>query len=524
LESCFERLIAAVALYRPGPMDYIDQYVEGMMDSSKIEYDCPEEEEILKKTFGVMVYQEQLMQLAVKLAGYSMAEADILRKACGKKKIDLMNAEHERFIFGNKADYESEKAKHFIPGCVGNGIPEEKAEAVWEKMVKFASYAFNRSHAACYAYIAYITAYMSCHWPIHFYTAMLNIYRDDSNKFDEYLFQAKVRGINLSLPDINKSDVEFKADVRTNSILFGLSGIAKVKKAAEQIVENRKNDGSFKSFEDFYNRINRDKTVLNKSVLESLIFSGALNSFGYNHKQLMSFPTTYLKNCKKNIAQLAHLSVENLKLPVDDYDKDFLLKKEYDALGIYISGSPIEAVHSLAKELRSQDLKLLEKLTDDCVGKLLNVSGIIRNLKQRRTKNGEVMYTFSLASSSRKISCVVFPDIVSKKIFEIKEDEACLVNAKYAINKDFGNQLIVSDVKYIQELTSEMLATGLSITVSKQQEYRDLKAFLGKVSDGSLKIYIKDPNGRLSSDNFSINFSFELLAEIQKKFKQKQKN
>ena len=366
--ECFERLIAAVALYRPGPMDYIPDYIKGMMDSSNIHYDCKQEEDILSSTYGVMVYQEQLMHIAQVLAGYSMGAADLLRKGCAKKKTDVLAKEHARFVYGNKDEFSNGKADRFIPGCVGNGIAPEVAEEIWSKMEKFGKYAFNRSHAACYAWIASITAYMACHWPAEFFCAMLNAFEDISDKVKNYLAIAARRGIKLLPPDINKS--MDKCTVEGDCIRLGfhaLSGLNKLSRAIAQVRQT----GEFQNYQEFYERMSTSDK-LNKKALESLINSGALDCFGMNRRQMTEMIPKLEKNFKSEakdraLNQISLFTEEQRRIQppeVPEYDEKVLMEKELRAIGFYLSNHPVNAILSKVKNPGSytpiSDLAVLE--------------------------------------------------------------------------------------------------------------------------------------------------------------------
>lgn len=281
----FEQMIAAVALYRPGPMEFIPEYIKASRDPSLIQYDCPEEKDILASTYGVIVYQEQVMQLVQKLAGYSLGRADVVRKAMSKKKQEIMEAEKHVFLHGNKEAFDSGKDSNYAPGCIANGIAERTAIHIWNKMEKFASYAFNRSHAACYAYIGYITAYLSCHWPNEFYAGMLNAFIENSDKSKVYLAQAHDRGIALQLPDVQTSQCGFSSN--RDGILFGLQGISGVKTIAVPIVKSREDSGPFEDLEDLCDRVTSMGGKINKTNLNGLVFSGALRSFSDNKAALL---------------------------------------------------------------------------------------------------------------------------------------------------------------------------------------------------------------------------------------------
>ena len=436
LSECFERLIACVALYRPGPMDYIPDYLAGVKDPSTIHYDCPEEESILGPTYGVMVYQEQLMQIAQKLAGFSLAEADILRKACGKKKIDLMNAEHVKFVHGNKTDYDAGNAKHLIPGCVGNGIPEDVAETIWDKMVKFASYAFNRSHAACYAWIAAITGYLSAHWPSEFYAAMLNAFIENSDKSKAYLEQANTRGIKLMLPDIQHSECQYKA--MNGNILFGLQGINGLKGDARYIVAEREANGPYHGMQDLYNRLGLRGTKLNRKSLEGLIYGGAMQTVTPNKSvllQMLDTLSTGFKDAEEQArGQMSMFGDEPAEDPsiegIRDLDEKYALEKEYETLGMYVSAHPTELYAEIPFRMK-KFCRIADIVTMETEAKGLQTYGLIKNFKRFFTKAGKEMQSFVLETQFASINCIVFPKAAELVRDIVADGQVRIVNGNW---------------------------------------------------------------------------------------------
>lgn len=440
LHECFERMIAAVALYRPGPMDFIDDYIAGMRNKSMIHYDCPEEESILSSTYGVMVYQEQLMQIAQKLAGYTLGRADILRKACGKKKKDLMDAEHAVFVYGDKASG--------IPGCVGNGIQADVAEEIWNKMTKFASYAFNRSHAACYAYIAMITAYMRCHWGPEFYAAMCDAFYENSDKLQNYLIQATKAHIKILPPDINLSGAGFISD-NGKDIRFGFSGLKGVKNFASKFVAEREEHGPFQGPQDLYHRMNMRNEKPNKTILASLTWSGALDSFGYTKTSLMDSWKNIEKASdeEKNIKETGQVCLFG-RVPVSipnapEASDEELMNKEREMVGFYLSKHPIDAIYPLIDP--SEHVSLLADLPDH-PSKHVKTVGLISNVKPLFTKKeGKRMFTFTLSDRFSDIRCVVFPADTEANASQIKDDAVVLVDG--ALNgEDEDRQIIVRTI------------------------------------------------------------------------------
>ena len=505
--QCFENLIAAVALYRPGPMDYIDDYVEGS-HSKNIQYDLPEEEDILKSTYGVIVYQEQVMQLVQKLAGFSMGRADVVRKAMGKKKQDVMDAEREVFLYGNKAAFDSGKDEKYAPGCVANGIDENVAKHIWEKMENFAKYAFNRSHAACYAYIAYLTAYMSCHWKEEFYCGMLNAFIEISDKLRAYLTQAYRRGIEILPPDINKSDKWFSVEElldengnpRRNpdgspalAIRCGLKGLKSVGKMADEIIRCR-GDQPFESYYEFYSRCDKMGAKINRGALESLIYSGALNCFGMKKAILLAGISILDANSKQEAKVLdgqcnlfdepgnekyrgvdfdSMDSLKNLKGP----DKRTLMEREKDSIGFYLTAHPMDDIYPLVQNDKLFKVVAdLESSTEDI--KPVKTAGIVKNIRQRFTKNNEEMCSFTLEDKFGSINCVIFPRYLPPVKDKLQEGAIVQVTGEMRIDDNFGNQIIVDGVLSEESIGIGVLRDPITIEIGSKNEQMELLDYI----------------------------------------------
>lgn len=514
LSECFERIVAAVALYRPGPMDYIPDYLDGVKNPDQVHYDCPEEETILKSTYGVLVYQEQLMQIAQKLAGYNLGEADILRKACGKKKKELMEKERSKFIFGNKKDFKAGKVQHLIPGCVGNGINEHIAEEIWNKMVKFASYAFNRSHAVCYAYISIITAFMSCHWAEEFYAGLLNAFIENSDKTREYLGQAARRNLKLLSPDINHSQSGFQAE--SGCIRFGLQGISGLKSLAEDIIGEREESGAFIGFQDFYDRMAAKNIKLNKKCLEGLIYGNALSSFSDNKADLLACIPVLESNERSSAAarEMGQFSLfeSAITLPTGcpRMNPRIELDYEYGALGMYLSRHPADelvkcvSTNPLYKSIdQLQSMKLLEnRYRNEC-----QTVGLISNLRQFSTKANEPMCTFMLSTKYSSILCVVFPK--EYRSFGVIIQDNAVVSIGGYVEKDSRiedkRQLVVSNVVDEDSIHENIAKNSIEVIVhSKEEQSRVLNYIKSKRIQRQqsqkkvIPVYIVSPTGHKS--------------------------
>ena len=532
----FENLIAAVALYRPGPMDYIPDFIQGMKDPNTIHYDCPEEASILSPTYGVLVYQEQLMQIAQKLAGYTMGAADLLRKACGKKKQDLMDAEHSKFVYGNKEAYEAGKSETYIPGCVGNGIPAEVAEEIWGKMVKFASYAFNRSHAACYAYIAYLTAYMSCHWPQEFYCGMLNAFVENSDKLRIYLNQADKRNIKILPPDINRSDETFSVEAAPNnelSIRFGLKGLMGVGKVSGDIVRIRDNK-AFESYQEFYERCANEGERLNKSTLESLIYAGALDCFGMKKSSMLNgIRLLDLSQKSANRSCEGQTSLFDLN-EFTEYSKiDFpdipelapriAMEKEKEVLGFYLTSHPMDRVYEEIKKVDDKTVKLVTELvTYTKPVKKVKTYGIVRNARKLFTKKGDEMLSFVLEDKYAEVKCVVFArDLDIVKPF-ITDGALVEIKGEFRPDQTWGNQLVVSRAQPETVVFGDNRKSCIIVTVKDKVEQTSLQNIIRK-HPGVVEVKLK-ANGRVYSpavkhpQDWSIDFSSDVIELLRKNF------
>lgn len=464
LSECFERMIAAVALYRPGPMDFIDDYIDGMRNPNAINYDCPEEEGVLASTYGVMVYQEQLMKIAQELAGYTLGRADILRKACGKKKQELMDAEHTVFINGDG---------HGIPGCVGNGISASVAEEIWGKMTKFASYAFNRSHAACYAYIAIITAYMRCHWSAEFYAAMCNAFYSNSDKLQNYLVQASKAHIKILPPDINLSMAGFVSD-NGKDIRFGFSGLKGVKNFASKFVREREANGPFKSEQDMYHRMNLSGDKPNKTILESLTWAGALDTFGHTKTGVMGIWKTIEKvsEAEKDMLESGQFSlfgrteVEVQNLP--EAPDSELMQKEREKVGFYLTKHPVDTLYPFLDP--SDHITPLSDFPDKST-RYIRTIGLISDVKVMFTKKeGRRMFSFTLSDKFSDIRCIVFPNDADMVASLIQDNNVVLVEGALKCEEEEDRQLVVRSMMGKAQILSTRPKIVVTVKTKAEQE------------------------------------------------------
>ena len=457
--DCLEDLIAGVSLYRPGPMDQIPRYIKGKRHPGHNEYTHPSLEPILNVTYGCMVYQEQVMQIVRDLAGYSLGRADLVRRAMGKKKLDVMAKEREIFINGQV----DENGNVVVPGCVRNGIDEESANKIFDEMAEFAKYAFNKSHAACYAVVAYRTAYLKAYYPAEFMAATLNSYLGNLDKIPQYIDECKELGIQILKPEINKSYEKFT--VENGKIRFGLGSIKNVgTKPVGNIVEDRKENGEFKSFTDFCERI-AEKEV-NKKCIESLIKSGAFDEFEQTRSTLLASFEGIIdiiqSEKKKGLSgqvSMFDLGTEEEKEELNEKKYTFeehnelpekeLLSLEKEMLGIYISGHPLEKLREQIEKqtnINTIDLKELDEqmqttADDEALelikqntkpkfqdGQNVKYAGIITSIKKKYTKNNKIMAFVTIEDLYGTAEVIVFENAYLKAGKSLVEENIVLVD------------------------------------------------------------------------------------------------
>lgn len=444
--TVFEDIIAANALNRPGPIKsgMVKEFIERKHGRAKIEYPHPLLEPVLKETYGTIVYQEQVMQIAQKLAGYSMEEADVLRQAISKK------------IAG---EFERQKEK-FIEGAIERGVPKETAEKIFENITYFSEYAFNKSHSAAYALVAYQTAYLKAHYPVEFLTALLTSVQDDKDKIALYVNEAKKMGIKVLPPDVNKSYIGFVPEGE-NAIRFGLSTIRNVgESAAEKIIEERSKK-PFKDFCDFCLRV--DPIVLNKKILESLIKAGAFKSLGYTVSQLLEqYPLVveYANKIRKeresgliglfDVAGTENTQTPSIFLPDNrsDYPQITLLRFEKEYLGAYVTVHPVSEYEDLFSRVCSHTLPLALEEED---GKTVVLGGIITSVKKSLTKNGDTMAILTLEDTEGSIEIRVWPNVYEKNKEKIVEDKIVIVKGRVDQRDEGQDSQIIADDIFLPE-------------------------------------------------------------------------
>ncbi len=472
--DCLEDLIAGVSLYRPGPMDQIPRYIKGKQNPGHNEYTHPSLEPILNVTYGCMVYQEQVMQIVRELAGYSMGRADLVRRAMGKKKLDVMAKEREIFINGQL----DENGNVVVPGCVRNGIDEASANKIFDEMSEFAKYAFNKSHAACYAVVAYRTAYLKTYYPAEFMAATLNSFLGNLDKIPEYIDECKRLGIEILKPLINKSYTKFT--VEDGKIRFGMGSIKNVGLAAvDEIVKERKRNGEYKGFIDFCERIN-DKGV-NKKCVESLVKAGVFSEFEQTRATLLASFEQIIEGIqsekKRGLAgqiSLFDIGTEEQKDKMQEQKYSFIIKEEIsdremlsmekEMLGIYLSGHPLEKyreqilaqtnintlqLHKIDEQMGDNNEESQNNIKLD--GKRVKYAGIITSIKRKYTKNNKIMAFVTVEDLYGSVEVIVFENAYLNGKDALVEENIVLVDGRLSIREDDRTTIIGNEIKNFGE-------------------------------------------------------------------------
>ena len=499
-----EDIIAGVSLYRPGPMDQIPRYIKNKLDPEHATYTHPALIPILNVTYGCMVYQEQVMQIVRDLAGYSLGRADLVRRAMGKKKLDVMAKERNIFINGEVDD----QGNIIVPGCVRNGIKAEDANKIFDEMAEFAKYAFNKSHAAAYAVVAYRTAYLKTYYPEEFMAATLNSYLGNLDRIPMYIDECKNMNIQILKPDINKSKTKFT--VEDGKIRFGLGSIKNVGTTViDIIVENREKYGEYKDLADFCERLQQES--VNKKCIESLIKAGAFDEFGLSRSTLLAsyegiIDTIQIENRRSYQGQVSMFDIgnednDNQELNDFKYNYNFLkefsekelLSMEKEMLGIYISGHPLEKIRQEIEkqtDINTIDIKeMLEQIENDedtnyRDGQIVKYAGIISNIKKKYTKNNTLMAFVTVDDFYGSTEIIVFENCYQKASNILMVDNIVLVTGKLSIREDADVSIVAND---ISELTKKEIKTlRLDITGIDEETKRKLR--------GALRFFSGDRN------------------------------
>ena len=459
-----EDIIAGISLYRPGPMDFIPQYIKGKNHTDNITYDCPQLEPILAPTYGCIVYQEQVMQIVRDLAGYTLGRSDLLRRAMSKKKGDVMKKERQSFVYGNEAEG--------VPGCIANGIDEKTANKIYDEMIDFAKYAFNKSHAAAYAVVSYQTAWLKYYYPVEFMAALMTSVIENPGKVSEYIYTCRQMGIEILPPDINKGEGSFSVD--NGNIRYGLAAIKSIGKPVIQaILTEREARGEFKNMKDFIERLSGKE--VNKRTIESFIKSGAFDSLGGTRKQFMVIYVQILDqvNQERKYSMTGQMSLFDMvdedqkaefdiPLPdVGEYEKETKLAFEKEVLGVYLSGHPMEEYEEKWRKSISKTTLDFQLVEDTGHTKVLDgareiIGGMITDKTIKYTKNNKVMAFVTLEDMLGSVEVVVFPKDYEKNQQYLNEDSKVFIKGRVSEEDDAPSKLICESVIPFEQTKREL--------------------------------------------------------------------
>ncbi len=519
-----EDVIAGISLYRPGPMDFIPKYIKGKNNPELISYDCPQLEGILEPTYGCIVYQEQVMQIVRELGGYTMGRSDLVRRAMSKKKQYVMEQERKNFIYGNPDEG--------VPGCVANGISAQVANHIYDTMMDFAKYAFNKSHAACYAVVAYQTAYLKYYHPIEFMAALLTSVIDNSGKVSEYIMGCRSMGIEILPPDINEGEIGFS--VSGNSIRYALTAIKSVgRPVIEMVVEERNQRGPYTNLKDFISRM-ADREV-NKRAIENFIKAGAMDSLGGTRKQFMSVYVQILESIhqdkKNNMAgQISLFDIageeekENyeIKLPnVGEYSKEMKLSFEKEVLGIYVSGHPLEEYQEIWQKNitnKTSDF-LLDEESDTTVvkdGQSAVVGGIIADKRLKYTKSEKVMAFLQIEDLLGTVEVIVFPRDYEKYSDKLVEDRKVFIKGRVSVEDEKDAKLICEKLTTFEEMPKKLWIKFPDKETFEQKEAELMSSLRDSEGGDSVVIYIESPKAmKTLPPNQNVNADNELIERLE---------
>ena len=524
-----EDLIAGISLYRPGPMDFIPQYIKGKNNQDSVTYACPQLEAILKPTYGCIVYQEQVMQIVRDLAGYSWGRSDLVRRAMSKKKAYVMEQERKNFIYGNKDEG--------VKGCVNNGIDEKVAGKIYDDMIDFAKYAFNKSHAACYAVVSFQTAYLKTYYPVEFMAALMTSVIDNTSKVAGYIYACKQMNIGILPPDVNESQMEFT--VENGKIRFAMAAIKSLGRPTIQaILKERRENGSFISMQDFVTRMSH---ALNRRAIENFVKAGAFDTFGHTRKSMMivseSMLDSAIKHNKDSMTgqmSLFDFAAEEdkkafeIRIPdVAEYTKEELLGYEKEILGVYVSGHPLDEYTGMVNKYItnvSSDFEVDDELGETKArdGAIATIGGLITEKTIKTTKKGQLMAFLTVEDVVGTVEVVVFPNSFTANRVVIDHAEKVFVTGKVQANVDENAKLICDKVVDFASIPRKLWIRFASLS-----DYEDKKDELYGIlynSDGkdTVVIYCTKENKRLTLPaSRTIRVDSELIQKLQSMYGEK---
>lgn len=529
--NSLEDVIAGISLYRPGPMDFIPRYIKGKNNPDGITYDTPLLEPILSPTYGCIVYQEQVMQIVRDLAGYSMGRSDLVRRAMSKKKADVMEKERQNFVYGNKEEG--------VPGCIAKGIPEEVANRIYDEMIDFAKYAFNKSHAACYAYVAYMTAYLKTHYPVEFMAALMTSVLDNTTKVSQYISVCREMGIEVLPPDVNVGEGKFA--VADGKIRYGMCAIKSLgNPVVNAIVEERAKNGKYETIQGFLERLS---TKINKRAVESLIKAGALDCLEGNRRQKIMVYEPIIDAAAKDrkntiegqmtlfdFASDENKKVLEVSLPnIEDFDKGTRLAFEKEVLGIYVSGHPLEENIELMKKTVTAtsadfywDDENEENHTVVRDGSEVIIGGIITEKTVKFTRKNQAMAFITVEDLVGSVEVIVFPRDFEKNRALIEEDNRVFIRGRVNAEEDKNAKLICSRMAAFSDAPKEIW-----IRFSNMAEYEANQNTIDSIERNSngkerVVIYIADEKVRkIMPYRYLISENNEIMSGLKSKFGEK---
>ena len=521
-----EDIIAGISLYRPGPMDFIPKYLDGKNNPDNITYDCPQLEKILKPTYGCIVYQEQVMQIVRELAGYTLGRSDLVRRAMSKKKQSVMEKEKKNFVYGNPEEN--------VKGCIANGIDEQIAIKIYNDMMDFAKYAFNKSHAAAYAVVSYQTAFLKYYYPVEYMAALMTSVIENSTKVSEYIVTSRSMGIKLLPPDINEGESGFS--VKNNSIVYGLSAIKSIGKSViDTIVEERELNGKYTSLKNFIERLSGKE--VNKRTVENFIKAGAFDSLDGNRRQLMTAYSRIIDsvNEEKKKSITGQMSLFDLvsdedkadyeiRMPdLEEYSKEEKLAFEKEVLGVYVSGHPLEQYEDKwRKNVKSFTKDFITDEEGNTIAKdntTTIVGGMIDTITLKTTRTGKTMAFITLEDLYGVMEILIFPNVLERYRYMLKENEKIFVKGKVSIGDDEQGKLICDQIISFDKVPRE-----LWIQFKDKNEYmlkeNELLEFI-RNSDGNdtLIIYCKaEKVKKVFPRNMRINADADMINQLSEKY------
>ncbi|MGG2468412.1 DNA polymerase III subunit alpha [Paraclostridium bifermentans] len=531
----FEDIVAGISLYRPGPMDSIPVYINNKNNPENVEYLHKKLKPIMEVTYGCLVYQEQVMQVVRDLGGYSYGRSDLVRRAMGKKKMDVMEKEREYFIHG-KTD---ENGELEIAGCVRNGVPEDIGNKIFDDMIDFAKYAFNKSHAAAYGVLAYETAYLKAHYPVEFMAALITSVMGNTDKVVEYIRECNSLKIDVLKPDINKSFTKFS--VEDKSIRFGLAAVKNVGvNVLNNIIKERESSGEFKDFNEFCKRL--DSKDLNKRIIESLIKCGAFDEMGDNRASLLLGYEKLLESIsmdrKKNLAGQVSLfdgfemdeSINNdiqsmYTLPhVKELEEKERLYLEKEVLGMYVSGHPLSQYKDEIKRNTTINNAELNEIKDDYITYLnlnereVTMGGIVINKTIRTTKRNDLMAIIELEDLFGVIEVIVFPQVLQKYNTIIQEDKIIYIDGRLSIKEDENAKLIAREIRDMNDSGNKDKPTlYLKInSIENKELVNDLISVVTKYpGENDIYIYAENIKQVYKWNHIKVNINENLINELE---------